>query len=138
MDSKASRRSHDRTKDKGLLYLVSAFATTSPLVLGQEPVESKANELSAIPVLIEKLAQGGGSKGAIVSIDGIATNAKIAQTIKDAGRAYLLAVTANQATLRAETESAFAAAASIDTVVEHDKGHGCIEQRTVSVINEGD
>jgi predicted transposase YbfD/YdcC len=82
-------------------------------VLGQEAVEGKTNELPAIPVLLEKLAEGGGLKGALVSIDAIATNAKIAQAIKDAGAGYLLAVKANQPSLRAGTQSAFAAACVI-------------------------
>ncbi len=34
MDGKTSRRSHDRKADRGPLHLVSAFATTSRLVLG--------------------------------------------------------------------------------------------------------
>lgn len=65
---------------------MSAFATTSCLVLGQEAVEGKTNELAAIPVLVERLATEDGLKGALVSIDAIATNAKIAQAIKDRGR----------------------------------------------------
>lgn len=138
IDGKTSRRSHDRAKDKEPLHLVSAFATASRLVLGQEAVEGKAGELSAIPALIDRLAEGQGLKGALVSIDAIATNAKIAQTIKAAGADYLLAVKANQPTLRVETKNAFAAAASVDTFVEHDKGHGRIVERTVSVIEEAD
>ncbi len=140
IDGKTLRRSHDRADGKGPLHLVSAFATTSRLVLGQEPVESKTNELSAIPVLLERLGENGGLKGALVSIDAIATNAKIAQAIKDEGADYLLAVKANQPTLRAETKGAFDAAepAAIDRFVDHDKGHGRIEQRTVSVIGEVD
>jgi len=140
IDGKTSRRSHDRADGKGPLHLVSAFATTSRLVLGQEPVESKSNELQAIPVLLERLGENGGLKGALVSIDAIATNAKIAQAIKDAGADYLLAVKANQPTLRAETKGAFDAAepAAVDRFVDHDKGHGRIEQRTVSVIGEVD
>jgi predicted transposase YbfD/YdcC len=138
IDGKSSRRSHDRADDKAPLHLVSAFATTSRLVLGQEAVEGKSNELSAIPVLLDRLAEGGSLKGALVSIDAIATNAKIAQTIKDKGSDYLLAVKANQPTLRKETQAAFAVAGEIDTFVDHDKGHGRIEQRTVSVIKEID
>ena len=90
----------------------------------QEAVEGKTNELSAIPVLLERLAEGGGLKGALVTIDAIATNAKIAQAIKDAGADYLLAVKANQPTLRADAQSAFAAAdpAAADSFVDHDKG----------------
>ena len=140
IDGKTSRRSHDRAEGKGPLHLVSAFATTSRLVLGQEAVESKSNELSAIPTLIDRLGKKDGLKGAIVSIDAIATNATIATAIKDAGADYLLAVKANQPTLRAETRSAFAAAdpKSLDSCVDHDKGHGRIEQRIVSVMKEVD
>jgi len=138
IDGKTSRGSRDRGADQEPLHLVSAFATTSRLVLGQEAVAGKTNELSAIPVLIDRLAEGGGLKGALVSIDAIATNAKIAQKIKDAGADYLLAVKANQPTLRAEIESAFAAAGAIETDIDHDKGHGRIEQRSVSVIHEVD
>ncbi len=52
--------------------LVSAFATASRLVLGQEAVEGKSNELTAIPALLAKLAENDGLKGALVSIDAIA------------------------------------------------------------------
>jgi hypothetical protein len=102
IDGKTSRRSHDRRADKAPLHLVSAFATTSRLVLCQEAVADKTNETSAIPVLIERLAANGGLKGALVSIDGIAT------TIRDAQADDLLAVKANQPTLRSEIESFFA------------------------------
>jgi predicted transposase YbfD/YdcC len=138
IDGKTSRRSHDRAEDKAPLHLVSAFATTSRLVLGQEAVEGKSNELSAIPVLLDRLSEGGSLRGALVSIDAIATNARIAQAIVDGGADYLLAVKANQPTLRAEIESAFMAATRIDTFVDADKGHGRIEQRSVSIITEVD
>jgi predicted transposase YbfD/YdcC len=138
IDGKTSRRSHDRANDKTPLHLVSAFATTSRLVLGQEAVEGKSNELSAIPVLLDRLAEGSGLEGALISIDAIATNAEIAQAIKDKGGDYLLAVKANQPALRKETEAAFATAGEIDTFVDCDKGHGRIERRAVSVVRETD
>src|SRR6266849_10314017 len=74
IDGKTSRRSHDRANEQAPLHLVSAFATTSRLVLGQEAVAGKTNELTAIPILLERLAQAGGLKGALVSIDAIARN----------------------------------------------------------------
>src|SRR5215510_10906655 len=74
IDGKTSRRSHDRSAEKAPLHLVSAFATTSRLVLGQEAVADKSSETTAIPVLIERLAANNGLKGALVSIDAIATN----------------------------------------------------------------
>lgn len=71
-------------------------------MLAQEEVLDKVSELAAIPPLLERLGAEGGLKGALVSTDAIATNAEIAQAITDQGSDYLLAVRANQPTLRAE------------------------------------
>jgi hypothetical protein len=57
IDGKTSRRSHDRSAGRAPLHLVSAFATTSRLVLGQEAVPEGASETTAIPALIERLAE---------------------------------------------------------------------------------
>jgi predicted transposase YbfD/YdcC len=107
IDAKTSRRSHDRVAGEAPLHLVSAFATTSRLVLGQEAVPDKANELTAIPALLARLSEHNGLRGALVSIDAIATNATIAAAITAAEADYLLAVKANQPTLRAEIEACF-------------------------------
>jgi predicted transposase YbfD/YdcC len=140
IDGKTSRRSHDRSADRAPLHLVSAFATTSRLVLGQEAVADHANEITTIPLLIERLAANEGLKGALVSIDAIATNPAIATTIRDAQADYLLAVKANQPTLRCEIETFFTEAppASLESTIDVDKGHGRIEQRTVTVAREVD
>src|SRR5258708_5508935 len=140
IDGKTSRRSHDRSADKAPLHLVSAFATTSRLVLGQEAVADKTNEITAIPLLLDRLATQDGLKDALISIDAVATNPAVATAIRDAGADYLLAVKANQPTLRSEIEAFFAEAspASLDSVTDVDKGHGRIEQRTVTVAHEVD
>jgi predicted transposase YbfD/YdcC len=140
IDGKTSRRSHDRGAGQVPLHLVSAFATTARLVLGQEAVSDKSNETTAIPALLKRLAANDGLKGAIVSIDAIACNAAIASAITAAGARYLLAVKANQPTLRAETEAYFATAPAevLDTATDWDKGHGRIEERLVTVSREAD
>ncbi len=140
IDGKTSRRSHNRPAGKAPLHLVSAFATTGRLVLGQEAVDEKSNETTAIPVLLERLAESGALKGAIVTIDAIACNSTIATAITDAGAYYLLAVKENQPTLRAEIETFFADAppTSLDSFTDLDKGHGRIEQRTVTLAREVD
>ena len=140
IDGKTSRRSHDHAEGTKALHLVSAFATTSRLVLGQEPTPEKSGETSAIPVLLKRLAADDGLKGALVSIDAIATNPAIAQAIRDTGADYLLAVKANQPTIRQEIEDYFADAPP-DRLASHhaaDKGHGRIEERTVTVSAETD
>src|SRR3546814_12703086 len=81
---------------------------TSRLVLGQEAVDTKSNETTAIPPLLERLAADGGLQRALVSIDAIACNATIAPALVNAGADYMLAVQANQPTLRAEIAAVFA------------------------------
>ncbi len=138
IDGKTSRRSHDRSAGKAPLHLVSAYATTARLVLGQEAVEDKSSETGAIPILLERLAADGGLKGAVITIDAIACNATIAAAIREADADYLLAVKGNQPTLRSEIETFFdeAPAHLLDQALDLDKGHGRIEQRTVTVAHE--
>ena len=69
IDGKTSRRSHDLASGTLLLHLVSTFATTSRLVLAREAVPHKADELSAIPASLDRLAADGGLGDALVSID---------------------------------------------------------------------
>jgi predicted transposase YbfD/YdcC len=140
IDGKTVRRSHDRAKGRAALHLVSAFATNIHLVLGQEAVDDKTNETTAIPLLLEKLAADRSLEGAVVTIDAIACNPQIAQSIRDAGADYLLAVKGNQPSLQADIEAAFEAAhkGQVEVDVDLDKGHGRIETRTVSVLRQVD
>lgn len=140
IDGKTSRRSHDRAADMPPLHLVSAFATTRRLVLGQEAVRDKSNELTAIPALLERLAAGGGLEGALVTIDAMGCNATIAKAVQSAGADYLIAVKANQPTLMGEFDLFFKDAdkAALDGDRDLDKGHGRIETRTVEVARQAD
>lgn len=138
IDGKTLRRSHDRSVDQPALHLVSAFATTSGLILGQEGVPDKSNELAAIPLLLERLAANGGLRGSIVTIDAIACNGTIATGVRNAGADYLLAVKANQPGLRRDVEDAFQGAVVVDRFTSLDKGHGRIEQRDVEVLRDVD
>jgi len=99
-------------------------------------VPDKAGEAAAIPVLLARLAENDGLRGALVSVGAIATNAAVATAIRDAGADHLLAVKANQPTLRAAAEACFAAArpGTVTARIEHDKGHGRIESRTTSLV----
>lgn len=131
IDGKTSRRSHNRKTGQKALHLVSAFATNSRLVLGQEAVEEKSNEITAIPALLERLDLA----GALVSIDAMGCNPNIAQSILDAKADYLLAVKDNQPTLHADIKSYFETAPSqeVEQVETLGKDHGRIEERTYSV-----
>ena len=53
-------------------------------------------------MLLEKLAAGRSLEGALITIDAIACNPQIAQSVRDVGADYLLAVKGNQPTLKTE------------------------------------
>jgi len=136
IDGKTSRRSHDRKRGQKALHLVSAFATTSRLVLGQEAVDDKSNEITAIPALLERIDFA----GALVSIDAMGCNANVAQSILDAGADYLLAVKDNQPTLHADVKSYFDTAPSgeVERCETVGKEHGRLEIRTHTVSHSVD
>jgi predicted transposase YbfD/YdcC len=136
IDGKTSRRSHNRKTGQKALHLVSAFATNSRLVLGQEAVYEKSNEITAIPALVERLDL----EGALVSIDAMGCNPNIAQSILDAKADYLLAVKDNQPTLHADIKSYFDTAPSgeVERSKTIGKEHGRLEIRTHSVSHTVD
>jgi Transposase DDE domain len=81
IDGKTLRRSFDRATGKAALHLVSAWATEQHLVLGQVAVDTKSNEITAIPKLLELLDVA----GAIVTIDAMGCQKEIAAQIRTGG-----------------------------------------------------
>ena len=136
IDGKTSRRSHARAKGREPLHLVSAWACRQRLVLGQEAVGDKSNEITAIPLLLERLAL----TGALVTIDAIGTQTKIAETIVRRGGDYLLALKANRPVLFGDVEAFFAdpQASPLDTLETTDADHGRIEIRRHAVCHDID
>jgi predicted transposase YbfD/YdcC len=139
VDGKTSRRSHDRKTGQRALHLVSAFATTSRLVLGQEAVDEKSNEITAIPALLERIEL----TGATVTIDAMGCQREIAQKILDKNADYVLALKGNQGSLREDVEVFVAeqkangfsdAKSSRHQTVDGD--HGRIETRTYTAIDD--
>jgi hypothetical protein len=109
IDGKTARRSHDR---KGLkaMNTLSAYATTARLVLAQTNVPEKANEITAIPALLDQLAEAGQLEGALVTIDAMGCQDDIAAKIVAHKADYLLVLNGNQPTLEAGVTDYFHAA----------------------------
>jgi predicted transposase YbfD/YdcC len=117
IDGKTLRQSYDNAEGKGAIQMVSAWATANRLVLGQCKVESKSNEITAIPKLLKMLEV----KGCIVTIDAMGTQTKIAQQIVERGGDYVLALKGNQGNLCEDVEQLFAHAQAMNFVgIEHD------------------
>jgi len=136
VDGKTLRGSHDRDAGKSAIHLVSAWAQHSRLVLGQRTVDSKSNEITAIPALLALLDL----QGCTVTIDAMGTQVAIAtQIIRQQGN-YALAVKDNQETLHTDIAMVFAATADTppDAMPDHtrtvDAGHDRIEVRDYWLI----
>ena len=141
LDGKTLRRSHDRTVGKKAIHMVSAWAASSNLVLGQIKTDEKSNEITAIPALLDILSLS----GCIVTIDAMGCQREIAQKILDRDANYVLAVKENQPSLYRKTREMFEDTEASDipyTQLKRDsqtaKGHGRIETRTCSVIDDPD
>ena len=136
IDGKTARASLDRAKGKNPLHIVSAWAAENRLFLGQEVVEEKSNEITAIPKLLAVLEL----TGAIVTIDAMGCQKEIAATIREKKADYLLAVKGNQEHLEEDVIAAFAAVdegerpPTLRTHTEHAKGHGRVETRRTQVM----
>ncbi len=103
IDGKSIKGSYDRSTKQPALHLVSAWASSHRLLLGQVKVETKSNEITAIPALLELLD----ISGCIITIDAMGTTMAIAQTIIDKGGEYVLSLKANHPTLYAQVQQWF-------------------------------
>lgn len=135
IDGKTSRRCHDRAKGREPLHLVSAWAARQRLVLGQEATSAKSNEITAIPLLLERLELA----GALVTIDAMGTQTAIADTIVRRGGDYLLALKANRPATHDDVARFFAdpppgLVQSAHTTTDAD--HGRVEERRHSVCHD--
>jgi predicted transposase YbfD/YdcC len=100
IDGKAARRSHDRRRHLGPLFLVSAWSVSRGISLGQVATAEKSNEITAIPELLKQIDV----TGAVVTIDAAGCQTAIAEQIIVAGGNYVLALKGNQPTLYHEVQ----------------------------------
>lgn len=132
IDGKTLRGSGNKTNGKSPLHVVSAFASVNGLCMGQVAVDSKSNEITAIPELLELIA----IKGCIVTIDAMGCQKSIARAIKDKGADYVLMVKGNQKELKEQIEKLFSIASVKAETSTHDLDHGRIERRKCEVIDQ--
>src|ERR1700733_5435215 len=131
IDGKTSRRTHDQRKGLKALHTLSAYATHARLTLAQLSVPEKTNEITAIPDLLDQLAETKQLEGALVTIDAMGCQVEIADKIVAHKADYLLALKGNQPTLEADVADYFRTAPAAEAVTKTtvEKGHGRIETR---------
>lgn len=137
LDGKTLRGSaRKRTGLKGL-HIVNAWSCANGMSLGQCKVDSKSNEITAIPKLLKQLAL----KGAIVTLDAMGCQKKITKDIHEAGAEYVIAVKKNQGRLCEAIEDTFSlnekgkGSLGVYAHEEVDAGHGRVETRKVETVS---
>lgn len=103
IDGKTMRGSYTGADKSGMLHIVSAWASQQGVTLGQVAVDSKSNEITAIPQLLKILEL----HGAIVSIDAMGCQREIAAQIVTGGGDYVLQVKGNQPKLQEAIAASF-------------------------------
>jgi len=95
IDGKTPRRSHNRTLGKSAIELVSAWAQSNRLTLGQIKVADDSNEITAVPELLRLLQ----IKGCIVTVDAINTQKDTVDEIREQEADYVVALKGNHGKL---------------------------------------
>lgn len=110
------------------LHIVSAWCRANQLVLAQEKVGRKSNEITAIPKLLSLLDL----QDRIITIDAMGAQRDICEQIVEQGGDYVISLKGNQGNLHDDVTTYFNDKKSLEQCSqseENDKGHGRLEQR---------
>ena len=138
IDGKTARGSYTDADKSNAIHIVSAWATDHGITLGQVAVNSKSNEITAVPQLLDMMEL----EGTIVTLDAMGCQKAIAKKVIEGGGDYTFAVKDNHPKLAAAVEQAFSDAYE-DGLVESgfrsktikEKGHGREEIRSYCVTS---
>jgi predicted transposase YbfD/YdcC len=125
----------DKASKKAAIHRVSAWAQQNNLVLGQVKVDDKSNEITAIPKLLSRLEIA----GAVITIDAMGCQKKIAEQIKRQKGDYVLSLKGNSCpeldeggSLHDDVKNFFTSSlAPVAASVSYDGEHGRIETRSL-------
>lgn len=137
IDGKSLRASRDgKSHSRSALQIVTAYCSNTSISIGQELIEKKSCEKTAIPKLLNLLDL----KDTVTTIDAIASTKKNTELICGKGGDYLLALKKNNKHFYLEVESFFKHFGQTSLIVDffgtHDKAHGRFEYRVCKVIND--
>lgn len=138
IDGKTLKQSYDRNHQQKALHIVSAWSSSHQLVLGQQKIRDKSNEITAIPALIEMLE----IEESIITIDAMGCQKEITSLIIKKKANYVLALKANQKHLYEEVKTWFNLARKENFLgrecryyQEVESGHHRIEKREVWTVS---
>jgi predicted transposase YbfD/YdcC len=129
LDGKCLRGTHNKSTHQTGLCMVGAWATQNQLLLAQERVSGKSNEITAIPELLRKIT----INNCVVTIDAMGCQQEIAAQIIAKEADYVLALKGNQPQLLEQVSRTFNSAGAEQCHTTTEKDHGRIEVRTAEV-----
>jgi len=134
IDGKCLRRSLDTSSNKAAIFMVSAWSSSNQLVLGQQRVDDKSNEITAIPKLLLQLD----ISGSVITLDAMGCQTKVAEAIINYKADYMLSLKGNQGTLHDDVRCFFEAEETSPSIgfESVDGGHGRIEQRSIRASSD--
>ncbi len=133
LDGKTVRRSGDTFTGTRPLHLVSAWASAQRLVLAQEAVDRKDNEITTLPTLLNRLDL----MGQTVTIDAMGCQKEIAAQIVAGQADDVLALKANHPARREDVTDCFTMATTPDHAQRTvEKNHGRLEVRVCETISD--
>lgn len=131
LDGKKIRGESPKSRGNDGLFILSAWVSEYRVCIGQEKVQDKSNEITAIPKILDSID----IKGSIVSIDAIGCQKEIAAQIVEKEGYYLLAVKANQGDLFVEIQENFIYFNAAQCTEDWEYDHGRYEQRKCSIMS---
>jgi predicted transposase YbfD/YdcC len=118
--------------EKSIIHMVSAWSNANNMVLAQQKINDKSNEITAIPALLDVLS----IEGCMITIDAMGCQKAIAEKIVKKDADYILAVKDNQQFLHDDIKEAFGSSKQIQQDTQLSMGHGRIEKRTCKIIKD--
>lgn len=124
------------------IHIVSAWASANGITLGQEKVDEKSNEITAMPALIDALDLA----ECIITIDAMGCQKKIVEAIIKNKADYVICLKENQKSMHQRVVEQFV---QMDNPAKHvpptrratytteESGHGRIEKRVYEMYNNG-
>jgi predicted transposase YbfD/YdcC len=134
LDGKKLKGVSPTSKGNSGCYILNAWVSENRICVGQEKINDKSNEITAIPNVLSSLD----IEDSVVTIDAIGTQTKIAEQIRLQKGNYLLSVKANQKELLDDIQCAFRTHSGYNSIEDIEKNHGRIETRRCSILSAKD
>ena len=140
LDGKTLRGSQDKEDNLDVIHMVSAWANSAGVVLGQVRVNEKSNEIPAVPELLDCIDV----KNCVITSDAMSCQKKTVQKITEHECDYVICLKGNQETLHEDVKLYFETAEKepnfypLSKLKKSGKDHGRIERREYFLTDDID